>query len=850
MSTLSSPVAPGTWTRIRACFHLSTWLGLALLGFIWIGTHLYLQLDEQKAIESAIGQNNNVALMFDEHVTTTIKDIDKNILFLRRARQNDPENFDLPAWTTHAYFLRDVTVQMALIGPDGFLISTNVDRNPKRMDLSDREHFRVHADGKADTLFVSKPVLGRATGKWTIQLTRRIDNADGSFGGVLVASLDPYHLSAFFERIDLGKDGAISLVGDDGLIRARGGLSPDLLGKSIAGTELFDALQRSTSGVVQVEGPLIGGRRIISFRHLKDFPLTVTVGRPEDEVLAGHQERSRLFLWTALGLSLVVAAVMLVGMNHELRLLQAAADRRESDRRIARKSEELEATLGRIGQGILMLDVDGRLRIVNHRAAELLGHAEGLTIGETLPDDVVRLLALGEDHSDPRDVRVGDREIELATAPMPDGGRLITLTDITAHRQNEAVLAEARDRAEAATRTRTAFLATMSHELRTPLNGVVGTMRLLEDCDDPEERSLYLGTMSQSAEHLLQIIDDILDITKLEADRITLDRAPFAVASTLRTAVELVGPRARDKGLAIDVEIAADVPPVLVGDAARLRQVLVNLVGNAVKFTERGCVILRADRVPPTAAVHPGALRIRVQDTGIGIAQEHLGSLFLKFSQLDGSITRRFGGTGLGLAISRELIEKMGGEITVTSTLGEGSTFTLVVPFEVGEVVGKPSGPTNAPASPGATTAADGLDILLAEDNPTNTLVATRLLTRMGHRVTAVADGEAALAALRQHGFDLVLMDVMMPRMDGLTAIRHIRAGRVPARKVPIVALTANALTEDRDEAFAAGADAFATKPVSLEKLEAAIVDAMTGAGSGSADAITALYDHRIRASA
>jgi CheY-like chemotaxis protein/nitrogen-specific signal transduction histidine kinase len=401
---------------------------------------------------------------------------------------------------------------------------------------------------------------------------------------------------------------------------------------------------------------------------------------------------------------------------------------------------------------------------------------------------------------------------------------LVTLTDISIHRRNAAVLAEARDRAEAATRARTAFLATMSHELRTPLNGVVGTIGLLEQEDDCEERALYLRTMRRSAEHLLQIIDDILDITKLEADRVGFERRPFEVAGLVRTATDLVAPRAQEKGLTIEVDLDAAVPAVLSGDAGRLRQVLVNLLGNAVKFTEAGTVTVRVDLESECLFSDVAALRIRVEDTGIGIAEEDLGHLFVKFSQLDGSITRRFGGTGLGLAISRELVEKMGGRIDVASRLGEGSTFTVVVPLEIAAADEVAPAPAAVEASP---VTAIGLDVLLAEDNPTNTLVATRLLEKMGHRVVAVADGRAAVEALAAGRFDLVLMDMMMPVMDGLTATRLIRSGDRATADIPIVALTANALAEDRDAALAAGADTFVTKPVTVEKLLSALVAAM-----------------------
>ncbi|NLH83246.1 MAG: response regulator [Phyllobacteriaceae bacterium] len=813
---------------VKAVFRLSTLLAVSVLALVWGGVYAYLDTDREWTLDAAVEKTSNIARVFDEYVSNAIKSVDKNLIFLRHARESEPADFDLPAWTTNSYFLRDMTVQMALIGADGFLVSTNVDRHAKHMDLSDREHFRVHAGRSSDELFISKPVLGRATGKWTIQLTRRLSNPDGSFGGVLVASLDPYNLSNFFDRIDLGDGGAITLIGDDGVIRARGGLDRETLGRSIAGTPLHDAMLRSKEGIFRGEGPLGPGERIEAFRHLKDFPLFVTVAENQAEVLAPHLEKRRWFVRSALGVSVVVVALMIIGIGHELRLIQATRKRIDDQRRIARKSQELEATLSRVGQGIVMCDGDGRLRVINRRAVVLLDLASDPVVGEPFPADLVRLFALDIRQDDVRDYQIAGRDVETSTTEMPDGGMLVTLTDITAHRRNAVVLAEARDRAEAATRARTAFLATMSHELRTPLNGVVGTIGLLETEDDTGERALYLRTMRQSAEHLLQIIDDVLDIAKLEADRVTFERRPFEVEDLLQTTTDLVAPLAHDKGLTIETALDPAVPTALYGDAGRLRQVLVNLLGNAVKFTEKGFVFVRVDLDGERRGANGVALRIRVQDTGIGIAAADLGHLFLKFSQLDGSITRRFGGTGLGLAISRELIEKMGGHITVESRLGEGSTFTVVVPLEVASEKAAPASDASPPADvarPGETRT--GLDILLAEDNPTNTLVAVRLLENMGHRVTAVADGRAALAALAGRRFDLVLMDVMMPVMDGLTATKLVRSGDRATAGVPIVALTANALAEDREAALEAGADGFVTKPVTAEKLVAALVAVM-----------------------
>jgi signal transduction histidine kinase/ActR/RegA family two-component response regulator len=807
---------------VSATLRLSTLLGLALIASLWIGTFLYLRLDREKSIEAAVQNTGNLALLMEEHVSRSLKEIDQTIQFVRHSYELDPQGFDLPAWTSSAYLLRDLTVQIALIDADGKLISTNVARSPEPMDLSDREHFRVQVDATDDQLFISKPVLGRATGKWTIQLTRRMLKPDGSFGGVIVASVDTSYLSRFFGQVDLGPNGSISLIGTDGVIRARGGISSHDLGRTMGNSELFKAMTERSTGSRLAEGQYTPGNRLVSFRHMRDFPLIVTVAQSESDILVGFGTRETLFLSMAGILTVVLFVVIGMGVSHELRLMRARAAQIKSERRVVEKSLELEATLNHTSQGIVMLDRERRLRVINPRAVEFLALGDANLIGKSLPDNVDELLRASESATVAYEVAVSaDLTIALSSSSMPDGDILYTLTDITQHKRNEAVLADARDRAESGARARTAFLATMSHEIRTPLNGVIGMTHLLEDCENDEERAVFVATMRRSAEHLLLIIEDILDVSKLEADRMTFEFVPCDLGEIVKTTLGMIEATATEKKLALTASIDPRVPLRIMGDPGRMRQVLLNLVGNAVKFTSIGSVTVALDMVDSD-----GRLRIQVTDTGIGMATDDMDRLFRDFSQIDGSITRRFGGTGLGLAISRKLAENMGGEITVASEPGKGSTFTVLLPVcPVEDLHTAPAATT-----PTARTEADGLDLLLAEDSPTNTMVATRLLQRLGHRVTAVVDGIEAIDALARQPFDAVFMDVMMPRMDGLTATRLIRRSGEPYANVPIIALTAAALAEDRDEAFAAGVNRFATKPVSSERLKLALEEALADA--------------------
>jgi PAS domain S-box-containing protein len=402
------------------------------------------------------------------------------------------------------------------------------------------------------------------------------------------------------------------------------------------------------------------------------------------------------------------------------------------------------------------------------------------------------------------------------------------LKNVTEQHHTRAAMAQAREAAEAANRAKSEFLANMSHEIRTPLNGVMGVAGALSGTVLDDDQRQMVRLIENSAHTLERLLSDILDLARIEAGRFEIKPEPFDLAELLDETAALFEPRAREKGVAFDLRMEPACRARFAGDGARLRQILANLLSNAVKFTDTGGVRLSA-RIGEGERPETRLVRLTVEDTGIGFDPANASRLFQRFEQADGSITRRFGGTGLGLAISRSLAERMGGFLDGDSQPGAGSVFTLSLDLPwLGDAFRLPAAEapeTPALAQPGGLAP---IKVLLAEDHPTNRKVVELILSSIAVDLTCVENGALAVAAVEAEAFDLVLMDMQMPVMDGLSAIRAIRAREAAGAfdRLPIVALTANAMPEHVEASREAGADDHVTKPVSAATLIDAVMRA------------------------
>lgn len=533
-------------------------LAAVLLAMLWLAVASKIRT-EAVEVEREIELNTmNLARVFEEHTVRTLASADQALSFVKFQRETLGVAPDIRALTESGVIAANIYNQVGLIDADGVYRTSSL-RDFKHVDLSDREHFRVHIDDESSEMFLSKPVLGRATGRWSLQLTRRVNLPDGSFGGVAVISIDPLYFTAFYREVDVGERGVVSLIGLDGIVRARRSSGMEEVGQDVSSDPLFRNLKHSESGHFASTSMIDGRFRTHAYRKLPDFPLLVVVGVDRTEALKHFQARRQTYL----------------------------------------------------------------------------------TVGGSMTALIVALCALS--------IWIIRKQQRIARR-----------------------LSELRVRAESANHLKSEFLASVSHELRTPMNGIIGYAELLETLSETEESRSYAKIVLKSSQHLLALLNSILDLAQIESKRMALTPTRVDVETLVGDVCATYRAVAEAKGL----ELRCEAPPGLSIRCDRIRvvQVLNNLVHNAVKFTETG-------QVTVLVTIEDDRCIFEVTDTGCGIAAELQEAIFERFRQGHDFDTRRHDGAGLGLALCRELAMLMGGTVSVQSQPGEGSVFRFVLPL-------------------------------------------------------------------------------------------------------------------------------------------------------------------------
>lgn len=835
-------------------------VGLMLIALTWFGTLSALLTEERAAIAHEEAGLSNKVLMFEIQVRRRLLAVDQTLRILEDDWERDPLAFDLPYWQRQARVLSDLAFHIYLTDAQGMvkissrpeLVGVDYSLQPGFQDRA-----RLHQDN--DELFIGASNSDPVTQQWQINVARRLDTRQGKFGGVIGLSYTTA-TGSFFDADELGSQSMIALVHTEhGLIYASTGVDIPAPGGNIANTALSGALQKSAAG--NWTGVALPGQpvRMYAFRGVVGRPFKVVLGVDLTQALASHYAWRRGAYIFAAGITaflLFIIAVLLRELrairSREARqsqarvLLEEAYARQATARELAEaRSAQLDATLLGMSDGVSVVDAEMRLIQWNSRFSEYTGvPAAMVRVGLPMADALRAQAQLGE--FGPVDAetevarrmavlwarsqmgvieraRPNGRTMELRRRALPTGGFVTLYADITERKNAELALENAQKITETAMADKSSFVAIVSHEIRTPVNTLLNALTLLSVGELPPRQRDILNVARQSGDALIGLLDDILEMSRADAGQLTLRPASFAIRPLLEGMLEMFRHQATSRGITLLLDCSSEVPDSFYSDAGRLRQVLMNLVSNAVKYSRPGQVVVQAaTRLGGGQTV----LRLAVRDLGPAIDPADRSRLFQPFSRLEQHSSPLRPGTGLGLVICQRLTALLGGEIGHIEAAGDCNEFWITLPIHTAPVkgagdhgIGDHGIGDHGTGYHGTARRLPRSRVLLVDDIAANREMIATLLRREGHMVDVAGSGVAAVKAASRTPYDLILMDIFMPDTNGLDATRILRSLGGMTANMPIVALTANAGPEQAASCAAAGMDAMISKPANIGTL-------------------------------